>query len=633
MKAPVRPEAPGPISLTAQMQLVAGTPRENEESKAREPYAEVLERKRLEEMAVHLDAALHGLVTGQYRREKDLARLLSQARRRLQTPGSSPLYYQRLLALAHSINGADFDPLLPFLQTCDELWPYSESVGLHDTSELPAVKTTQELLMLAVSQGAMHDYFKPQREVERWIAQMSERIRQVLHSHVGLDCAEPAEIPALLYGTAVILHDLLGGLAPYFQRVPDKTRKELSFVAHVIGEIRRALFWTVTRDFLAEMTAAAGRQALLQGYLSFRIPAVKTYALPSRTDFQYVRLYLERMAGDQDILEEIHETTKSLHALEPLAASLRNCPLFSQKGLDDSGKEKVLPFGQVILAQGYGSRDEHTVFYIVDGVAHESRIAHSSLDGWIGSDIEVAPILQPKNGFVLGGVLSCFLDDDRKVFFSPIDRLAPSANDRAYPEAARTVGLVDAFYNRAVLEEWENYPDLFARLDSIGPLVFAQLPMGKYLLCRAECLPEIKTLRGWEAQKDNETLLLLNRLRMNAGENSWAGIVLERRGTLELPAKDPRKRWRAMIRKRMERHRIPDFRSLMARLAPFGVEATTEGKGSHGTLRLQGRIERKQTTWYALRKKADPLPITFVWECLERLGIDYKDFYQSLSDD
>jgi hypothetical protein len=82
----------------------------------------------------------------------------------------------------------------------------------------------------------------------------------------------------------------------------------------------------------------------------------------------------------------------------------------------------------------------------------------------------------------------------------------------------------------------------------------------------------------------------------------------------------------------MERNRIPDFRRLMDRLAHFGVEETTSGKGSHGTLRLRGREERKQTTWYALRRKADPLPIPFIWECIERLGIGYQDFYRSLSD-
>jgi hypothetical protein len=48
---------------------------------------------------------------------------------------------------------------------------------------------------------------------------------------------------------------------------------------------------------------------------------------------------------------------------------------------------------------------------------------------------------------------------------------------------------------------------------------------------------------------------------------------------------------------------------------------------------LRGREERRQTTWYALRRKADPLPIPFIWECLERLGIGYQDFYHSLSDD
>ena len=82
----------------------------------------------------------------------------------------------------------------------------------------------------------------------------------------------------------------------------------------------------------------------------------------------------------------------------------------------------------------------------------------------------------------------------------------------------------------------------------------------------------------------------------------------------------------------MERERIPNFRRLVEKLAPFGVEETTRG-GSHGTLRLHGKEKRNQTTWYALRHKANPLPIPFVWECLERLGMEYQDFYESLSAD
>jgi hypothetical protein len=83
----------------------------------------------------------------------------------------------------------------------------------------------------------------------------------------------------------------------------------------------------------------------------------------------------------------------------------------------------------------------------------------------------------------------------------------------------------------------------------------------------------------------------------------------------------------------MEIERIPNFRRLVEKLAPFGVETTNRGKGSHGTLCLHGKEERNQTTWYAIRHKAEPLPIPYVWECLERLGIGYQDFYKSLGGD
>ena len=56
---------------------------------------------------------------------------------------------------------------------------------------------------------------------------------------------------------------------------------------------------------------------------------------------------------------------------------------------------------------------------------------------------------------------------------------------------------------------------------------------------------------------------------------------------------------------------------------------TTQGKGGHGSLvRSHQGVTRRQTTWPALRK-ARPVPIAFLWECLERLGIGYREFAAS----
>jgi hypothetical protein len=115
----------------------------------------------------------------------------------------------------------------------------------------------------------------------------------------------------------------------------------------------------------------------------------------------------------------------------------------------------------------------------------------------------------------------------------------------------------------------------------------------------------------------------------------WAGLIVQQRGAVAAESRttDLRKMWRAKIRKQMERERIPNFRRLVEKLAPFGVHETNRGKGSHGTLCMAGKEERNQTTWYALRHKVDPLPIPYVWETLERLGIGYQDFYESLGGD
>jgi hypothetical protein len=274
------------------------------------------------------------------------------------------------------------------------------------------------------------------------------------------------------------------------------------------------------------------------------------------------------------------------------------------------------------------------VYYTVDGVAHETHIAHSCPDPELAVDAILVPLLPATKGFTWEGVVSCRVDDRGKVYFGPYDRLAPPPVDDGYRETARLVGRIEAACHRTLLSAWENYPDLFGHLDCHGPLVLIRTAAATVLLCRSEARAEIQSLRNWTPQEDADTALLLDRVRMRA-QAPWAGFVLERRGKsfAESVRSDERKLWRAKLRKQFERERIPNFRRLVEKLAPFGVHETTRGKGSHGTLRLRGRegeTEKNQTTWYAIRHKAEPLPIPYVWETLERLGIGYQDFYKSL---
>jgi hypothetical protein len=579
----------------------------------------ILEQQSLKEMVVCLDAAIQGLLRDRYSKEKDLARVLMESRRRVDTPGTTTACYRPLLSLVYGIEGADFDPLLPFLEACETLWPYAESVGSNEALNPPAVQSTQDLLLLAVAEGSMHEYFKPHPEVEEWIARLADRIRDVLLGQEGVGGGDRDRRLALVLGTAVTLHDLLGGLAPYFQQIQDKGRKEYSFVAHVISDIRRALLWTVLRDLPLEGD-------------DFPQHRVKRFALPSRAEFRYVRLFLERLAADQEDLEEIAAARRDFEQLPVLAQALRGCPFLDGAGPERKEMDRVLPFGQIALVQMYGPAHEHVVYYTADGVAHQTHLAHSCPDREQGTDVDIIPLLPADGGWTWEGVLGCRQDDQGKVHFGRVDRLAPPAEDGGYQEAAQVIGRAAAACHRSLLQEWENYPELFARLDTLGPVVLVRTPTATILLCRSDAEPAIQVLRGWRPQEEEETRALLDRIRMRT-PGPWAGLILQQRGAVqpEHRTTDLRKMWRAKIRKQMERERIPNFRRLVEKLAPFGVHETTRGKGSHGTLCLEGKEERNQTTWYALRHKADPLPIPYVWECLERLGISYQEFYESLA--
>src|SRR5260370_35971318 len=70
------------------------------------PMLGLLEQQNLKEMAVFLDAAIEGLFRDRYTKDKDLVRLLKEARQRVDMPGTSAASYVRLFSLAYGIEGA-----------------------------------------------------------------------------------------------------------------------------------------------------------------------------------------------------------------------------------------------------------------------------------------------------------------------------------------------------------------------------------------------------------------------------------------------------------------------------------------------------------------------------------------------
>src|SRR5579871_5348036 len=134
MSAPFCLGATGMSSPAPSLSLLGDAP-PGEGGPAADPFLGVVRQKNLEEMAVSLDVAVQGVLRDKYSRERELYKLLSEARNRSQRADTPAAYYKRILALAHRVDGSDYDPLLPFLQTCDDLWPYSESVGPFETAE------------------------------------------------------------------------------------------------------------------------------------------------------------------------------------------------------------------------------------------------------------------------------------------------------------------------------------------------------------------------------------------------------------------------------------------------------------------------------------------------------------------
>jgi hypothetical protein len=577
----------------------------------------------MDELAISLDAAVKAVLSGAYK-AKELAGLLAESRQELHRPGAAVEFYRELMLLAYRTE--DFAPLLPFLEAAEAVLPCAEAVYPGDPIPHDLEAFTRQWLELAAGDGTLHEFSRPQPEVEQWVARMAARIVEILPRSACCSPCEGGQLFRLLLATAAALHDLLGGVAPYFRRVASAARREVSFVAHAIAEVRRALLWTVVRDVLAgaDVRAEGGLEAFLRASAAYQESRVKVYGLPSQSAFCGVRNYIERLSADRDDLAEVAFTLEAVALLPKLTACLRQCPWYDAGRTDEGGAERVLPVGQITLVRPYGTKGRG-VYYAADGVAHEAVVAHSSPDRAWGAEEEVTPLLPPVRGFTLGNVLGCHVDDAGKVYLAAIDRLAPPPREDGYREAAQVVARIEACCTRMLRREWERYPELFARLDQLGPLVLVHRPPGESLLCRGEVAAEIQALLGCPrlGQAAAEALLARVHLRPNG---AWVALTLERRETRR---RTERERWRAIVRARIG-GRVPDFAWLTTKLAAFGVQETTRGKGGHGSLvRVDGGRERRQTTWPALRN-ARPVPLHFLWECLERLGIGYPEFAASL---
>ena len=118
----------------------------------------------LKEEAACLDAAVCCAVSQRYREERDVWQALQGARRHLRAAGGGSHCCYQLVRLAHSIEDKELDPLLRFLQPCDDALPYA--VRASDYPQDAWDPGLQEWFDLAAREGALREYFEPNAEVE-----------------------------------------------------------------------------------------------------------------------------------------------------------------------------------------------------------------------------------------------------------------------------------------------------------------------------------------------------------------------------------------------------------------------------------------------------------------------------------
>ncbi|MFA5800182.1 MAG: hypothetical protein WC840_04450 [Candidatus Peribacteraceae bacterium] len=589
--------------------------------------------------AVSLSTAIEIVQGARYGKAAQLAAIFRRELARLTWTNSQSKQCQRLLGCAFGVEERDFEMLVPLLSACGSDIPSHITVRGGDQPASSVIEASVRRTAEAARGGGLREYFRRQPEVEKWIALHSSELLEEICQCIGNRLEDADGIHRLLLATSAATHDLMAGVSGLCK---EEDEPVLSFVGHCVHDIRRSLFYTTMRrtfECLKQRLSAdacervsADIRAKIQ---QFSVTRTHPEKVDNHQRWDTTRMYLQYLQKAQSEFDRCLFSEGNARAFPVLASILKQQCGNAQRGIP--AEARALPWGQITLLEP--SHDgQRMIAYTADGIENFSGIAVT--DETLGVPTELMCTVPVLGEFpVLRYVISCRIDDGGKVHFSETDRFAPPPDTVEYHAASSVIHGADTEFNEHLVALWENHPSLFATLCDHGPLVcLRDVQNGTVVFCKPGSALHLSPTFGYEILSPEEMARLAQQCHIEFPEG-WQALLIEgpreqagEEEPLREPVAESEQIWRHRIREKIGK-RIPSLQWIVNHLKPFGeVELSTKGKGSHGSILLvrpSSGVSR-QTIWRTI-EGTESISWALLWEFLERLGIDYRSFYESLS--
>jgi|GEM_PF-4688454 len=580
---------------------------------------------------LHLPAETAAIVdiafdTRSYRSSKKVIRYVKKGRGEFKSiPNSAPRRFA-VLTQALSKQNETLDSLYPYLDQFEQAMPSIELARSGGRKlDLDQYKFLDAVVEETLRESGFPFLLKSNDEVNAWIKETTAAVSETFEREPAFVQSGEA-VARTITGLAFQIRYLLSGLTQRYQK-EGSNDAVWGFVGMGIRMIRTSILTDVMARTSVHIDEGmqTSFSTTLQKFLDDNINP--DYFDRKDTALEGLQQMIGRLPGMQeDIRASLHEIVQQI-TLPELAENLSHV----QNSIPPA--ETIhRPWGHIVLT--FRDPKGNPQFYVSNEPLGATILA-SRNHVW-GFETESFDLGGSQPAYGLQKTDSCLISPEGKVSATLAGQMA---NLNIGQETHESLQRTERSCRRWLQEYWERLPAIFGDSLNLQPL-FCIVDKGRttllYPASAGKRMREMigETVEAVDEKKLCEELGILVYEDFEAYSLPWAidHAPAEKRGEIiHLHSQQKSRREARKVLYSSLGGVVPEYRWLVEKLAPFGVTEVvggdSHGKGSHSKLY---RGDKFETFTKDNRRHSQPLHMSVLYHTLEHLGIDYREFIDSL---
>jgi hypothetical protein len=569
------------------------------------------------------NGVVRAVLEDKYKKDAHVRQHIVSAFSQLPYPDSDSHYYRRLTE--EVLTKERLEPVMEHLRRYAAMSP-DVFLDPRNTEGDAQVQLHQQLVQDAINRGEADFAFRPGPHVLRCVRETAEAIETLMKATASWRSQKPDDLLRIVVGTNHHLDKYLHILEQ--QAVSPEHGSGVPFVSFVtrgLHQARQSIVSLLLRRNLLEDEQSAGFARMMTAFSKRNIQPAH---MKLERETECCRFLADRVAASRaDLLLAMSDIV----IVDSIADIARR--LDAQAETSDQERAPVYPWGYVMLIEPDARSEGRYTMYAVDGRRHMSKL------GIQDDDVPAYDVtnrrLSERIDLIFRAGMTCTVTEDGQLLASEFAALAPVADDEVREDrsSADVPALIraDACFNGRLVDLWESYPELFALLPQVEPLIFFRRWDALVIVVHEAHASALRDALGREpvllSDEQLASCQLISRRPMVAVDLPVESAHVE---VVEPDAAPPvvleeRRRDRALIRRAFPR-RAPSYQWLEGILRGLGVRTSSQGKGSHTSVHYVGR---RDTISMDLRSTTESLPTGMLNSILERLGIGAEEFLQA----